>query len=268
MRQNNLSTLLGIVGGFFALTVGFLIEGGSLASLFSVSAIIIIVGGTLAATLTSFTLADIVAIPRMLADAMTMPRDDDVRLIELFTGMAEKARREGLLVLEDDVQTELASPQYDPLIRKGVSLVVDGTDPELVRSILEEEIHGYEERAKREAAVFETAGGYSPTMGIIGTVLGLINVLGRLADTANLGSSIALAFIATLYGIGLANLFWLPVSNKLKLRLKVETYKKELMVAGIMSIQSGENPRIVQEKLVAFVEESKRRAVESIKAEQ
>jgi chemotaxis protein MotA len=136
-----------------------------------------------------------------------------------------------------------------------------------VRTILEEEIRGVEERARREAAIFETAGGYSPTMGIIGTVLGLINVLGRLADTENLGSAIALAFIATLYGIALANLFWLPVANKLKLRSGIETYKRELIVAGVMAIQSGENPRIVQEKLVAYVDETKRRAVESIKAE-
>ncbi len=264
MNRNNLSTLVGIVGGMLALAMGFLIEGGSLASLVSVSAIIIILGGTIGATLTSFTLSDVVSIPRLVMDSMTMPRDDDVRLVELFTRMSEKARREGLLALEDDVQGELASPRLDPLIRKGVSLVVDGTDPDLVRTILDEEIRGFEERRKREAAIFETAGGYSPTMGIIGTVLGLINVLGRLGDTQNLGNSIALAFIATLYGISLANLFWLPVSNKLKLRLKVDVNRKELIVSGIMSIQAGENPRIVQEKLVAFVDEGKRSAVEAI----
>jgi chemotaxis protein MotA len=180
--------------------------------------------------------------------------------------MSEKARREGLLILETDVQGELTDERYDPLIRKGVSLVVDGTDPELIRTILEQEIYGFEERRKREAAIFEAAGGFSPTMGIIGTILGLVQVMTRLKDPSTLGPSIALAFLATLYGIALANLVWLPVANKLKLKMRIQRTKKEMIVGGVLSLQNGDNPRVVRERLAGFLEEDKRQAVERIGA--
>jgi chemotaxis protein MotA len=266
MNRSNLSVFLGISIGFVALIAGFLIEGGTVLGLFGASALLIILGGTLGATLTSFTISDVVRIPYLFMQSMRMPRNDEVELVELFVNMSEKARREGLLVLETDVQGELTDDRYDPLIRKGVSLVVDGTDPELIRTILEQEIYGFEERRKREAAIFEAAGGFSPTMGIIGTVLGLIQVMTRLKDPSTLGPSIALAFLATLYGIALANLVWLPVANKLKLKMKIQKMKKEMIIAGVQSLQNGDNPRVVREKLAGFLEEDKRQAVESIGA--
>jgi chemotaxis protein MotA len=266
MNRINLSALLGIGIGFVALIAGFVIEGGNIFGLFVFSALIIVLGGTIGATLTSFTVVDVLNIPRLFMEAMRMPRSDEVEVVELFVNMSEKARREGLLILENDVEGELTDDRYDPLIRKGVSLVVDGTEPELIRNILEQEISGFEERRKREAAIFEAAGGFSPTMGIIGTVLGLIRVMTNLKDPSSLGPAIAMAFVATLYGIALANLAWLPMANKLKLKVKIQKTKKEMIIAGVLSIQSGDNPRVAREKLAAFLDEHKRSAVESIGA--
>jgi chemotaxis protein MotA len=244
------------------------IESGKLSSLYSLSALIVIVGGTLCATLTAFTLSDILKIPRLLRDALRMPKADEPALLELFVNLAEKARRDGLLSLETDVEHELDDPRYDPLIRKGLALVVDGAEPDMIREVLTYDIRGFEERRKREAAVFEAAGGYSPTMGIIGTVLGLIRVLGSLEDPSSLGRAIALAFIATLYGIALANLFWLPVAGKLKLRMRTEKYKKEFIMSGVLSIQAGDNPRITRDRLATFLDEAAQKAIERIPIEQ
>ena len=163
-------------------------------------------------------------------------------LIEVMVNIAEKARREGVLSLEADIQGELSDKKYDPMLRKGLRLTVDGSEPELIKHMLENEISFYEERQKKNAAVFEAAGGFAPTMGIIGTVMGLINVLGNLANPDELGPAVAMAFVATLWGIGSANLFWLPVGSKIKLKMKLEVVQREMIVEGVMSIQAGENP--------------------------
>jgi chemotaxis protein MotA len=169
-------------------------------------------------------------------------------MIQVLVRFAEKARREGLLALED----ELASVD-NAFVKKGMQLVIDGTDAELVRSILETELNFIQERHHKGAAILEAAGGYAPTMGIIGTVMGLVNVLGNLSNAESLGPAIATAFIATLYGIGLANLMFLPLAGKLKNRSANEVLVYEVALEGILSVQSGDNPRIVEEKLKAFL---------------
>jgi chemotaxis protein MotA len=168
--------------------------------------------------------------------------------INTLVGFAEKARREGLLVLEDDLRST-----EDEFLRRGVQLVVDGTDPELVKEILRTEVDSLHEERHADASVWETMGGFAPTLGIIGTVIGLVLVLGNISDPSSLAKSISVAFIATLYGVSSANLVFLPVGNKLKLCATDEVAGKEMLIEGILAIQSGDNPRIVEEKLVAFL---------------
>jgi chemotaxis protein MotA len=167
--------------------------------------------------------------------------------------IAEKARREGVLSLEADIQGELSDKKYDPMLRKGLRLTVDGSEPELIKHMLENEITFYENHQKKNAGMFEAAGGFAPTMGIIGTVMGLISVLGNLSNPDELGPSVAMAFVATLWGLGSANLFWLPIGAKIKLKTKLEVVQKEVIVEGVMSIQAGENPRTLKEKLEVFL---------------
>lgn len=245
------STILGIILGFGGIMVGFLLEGGSPGMLVGFSALIIIVTGTFGALMTSFTIRDILSIPALIKESMSAIKGPSKDLAQLIITFGEKSRREGLLSLEDDVES-----LDDKFIKKGIRMVVDGVDPEIVRNLMENEIMIFEDKKKEEVELFAQAGGFSPTMGIIGTVTGLVLVLSNLGgDASALGHSIAVAFIATLYGIGLANLFWLPIANKLKLKMKKEIAEKQLILAGVLAIQAGENPSLIKDRLEAFVEE-------------
>jgi chemotaxis protein MotA len=246
----DIATWLGITMGFGTLIFGFVIEGGNPAALVGISPIIIIAGGTIGALMTSFTIKDVLNIPNLIMEANKLSPDVTKDNLEVLITFSEKARREGLLSLESDIQD-----LNDRFLQKGLKLAVDGTDPEIIRSVLENDIYLFELRKKEEAAIFDTAGGFSPTMGIIGTVMGLVLVLSHLGGSGEeLGHSIAVAFIATLYGIGLANLFWLPVGNKLKLKLKKEKLQKELIIVSVLSMLAGENPSILRDKLEGFLE--------------
>lgn len=247
----DITSLFGIVLGFGALIAGIVLEGGNLMSYVGVSAAVIILGGTLGATIISFPLSTLTLVPRFLVIAFTERRHNIPEVIKKLVGFSERARREGILCLE----SELASAD-DEFLKSGLQLVIDGTDPTLVRDTLETKIAFIAERHHQGAAVLETAGGYAPTMGIIGTVLGLINVLSNISDPSQLAGAIALAFIATLYGISTANLIWLPLAAKLKAKHEHEQLVKHIMLEGILSLQSGDNPRIVEQKLKAFLSRS------------
>jgi chemotaxis protein MotA len=254
------ATGLGVIIGFGMLLLGYVIEQGSIPALLAISPVFIVFGGTLGAITCQFTFKEITSLPMFMMDAMQLPKGNDAslkQLIETLVNLAEKARREGVLSLESDIQGELSNKKYDPSLRKGLRLMVDGSEPELIKHMLENEIVIFEARKKREASVFDAAGGYSPTMGIIGTVMGLIKVLGSLTDPTQLAPAVAMAFIATLYGVSFANLFWLPIGGKLKGKLAQEVLQKELTIEGVMSIQAGENPRILREKLEVFLSEKK-----------
>ena len=247
------ATLGGWAIAFVALVGSVLLDHGSLAALFNPSAALLVLGGTLGATMVSFSLKDIKAITAAARVALRDPASQMQGLIDMMVGFAESARREGLLAL--DRRLEDIS---DPFLKAGIQSVVDGVDPELVRALLETELTNLERRHEVGAKVLETAGGYAPTMGIIGTVMGLVHVLSNLTSAASLGPSIATAFIATLYGIGTANLAWLPLSTKLKNRSAEEVQEREMMIEGVLSIQAGDNPRIIREKLEAFLPPSLR----------
>lgn len=244
----DLSTIIGIIAGVGSLIAGYLLEGGSVGSLGQLSAAIIVFGGTAGAVITSFPLSELRKAPQWFKIAFTSQSFGTAEAYETLVRFAEKARREGLLSLEQELETVT-----DHFTRQGMQLVIDGTDPEITREILESNIAVLEKRHKVGIAVFEAAGGFGPTLGIIGTVMGLVMVLGNLSDPSALSESIAAAFIATLYGVSSANLLWLPIATKLKMKDKAEVSAMEMVLDGILSIQAGENPSILKEKLKTHV---------------
>lgn len=264
----DLSTIIGLFAGFGFLILGDVIEGGNPSHLVGLAPAFIVFGGTLGALMVSFTLKEIASIPRLVGDACKLHKNSEAELIDVFVRLSEVARKEGLLSLENIIEQEIGD-KFDPMLKKGIRMVVDGTDLELVKNMFETEIYVHEQQKKVEASIFEAAGGYSPTMGIIGTVMGLIKVLGNLTNPDELSKSIASAFIATLYGVAFANLVWLPIASKLKLKEKQSKLEKELIMEGVLSIQAGENPSIIKEKLGAFVSHNAKKSnVEAPKEEE
>ncbi len=252
----DLSTLGGLLLAVGALVGSLLMDGGELKSLWSASALTLIIGGTVGATAVSFPLEDLRQLPRLLIKSFTGAREDAMASIDTIVSLVEKARREGLLTLQNE------TPKLnDPFMIRGIELVVDGTDPQAVRSILETDIAFMEKRHRSGASILETAGGFAPTMGIIGTVMGLVHVLGNLSEPDKMGPAIAVAFLATFYGIFTANVFWLPLANKLKARSADEILLRELVLEGVLSLQAGESPRIVREKLEVFLSPKQKKAV-------
>ncbi|MDA8227659.1 MAG: flagellar motor protein [Desulfitobacterium hafniense] len=240
----DLATIIGIVAGIGSLLLGYVLEKGTVGSLVQGPAALIVFGGTAGAVLASFALNDLKSFPKWLKIAFTNQSFGAAEAYQTLIRFAEKARREGLLSLEQELETV-----SDRFTRQGMQLVIDGTDPEITREILESNISVLEKRHKVGIHVFEAAGGFAPTMGIIGTVMGLVHVLGNLSDPNSLSGAIASAFIATLYGVASANVLWLPIATKLKQKDKAEVAAMEMVLDGILSIQSGENPSILKEKL-------------------
>ncbi len=245
----DLATIIGLLLGFVIVIVVMIMDGGSPAELFAnPSAIVLTVGGALAATTASFPLKVATSLPKLVMAAVMGHKADPVAAIEILTQMADKARREGLLALEQESKN-----LEDDFLRKGVMLVVDGVDPSQVRAIMETEITHMKERHGKGVEFLNSTGGFAPTMGIIGTVMGLITVLQQLDNPSKLGHAIAGAFLATLWGIMSANLIWLPLGGKLKNKSEEEAAYRRMLLEGILALQAGENPRIVREKLSAFL---------------
>ncbi|HSC78782.1 MAG TPA: flagellar motor protein, partial [Chitinolyticbacter sp.] len=176
------------------------------------------------------------------------PRHDFHQLLNVLVNWGQQARRGGLLALEAYV-----SGEKDPFVRRGLQMLVDGAEPELIRRSLELDIDAYEERARAAAKIWEAAGGYAPTIGIIGAVMGLIHVMENLSDPSKLGAGIAVAFVATIYGVGSANLIFLPISSKLKHHIGSEARRREMLLEGLVTIANGENPRLLENKLAGFL---------------
>jgi chemotaxis protein MotA len=242
------SSAIGLVIGCLGIAMGATMEGSQIMAVLNPSAMLIVLVGTLGATITGTSFETVKAIPKLFKKAFSPDVIDlNGRVTELVR-YAEQARRDGLLALDE----QLAGID-DPYTRKGLQLVVDGTDPELVADVLEAENDAMRKRHSAGAQPFEKAGGYAPTMGIIGTVFGLVHVLSNLSQPATLGPSISSAFIATLLGISSANLFYLPVAARLKQLSAAELHFREMTLEGILAIQAGDNPRVVQEKLTAYI---------------
>ena len=249
------ATIIGIALAIGGLLFGASMEGTPMGALFNVPAMIIIIGGLAGVCLASSGMEGAKLIPALYKKAFAGERPDMRAQVEDLVSYAERARRDGLLALEEELEGI-----EDRYTRKGLQLVVDGTEPELVRDILDAEIDGMRQRHKAGAKIFDIAGGFAPTMGIIGTVMGLISVLQKLDQPETLGPAISGAFIATLLGVGAANVIFLPVAYRLKSLSDAETDARILVQEGILAIQSGDNPRVVQEKLMSFVPPAEREA--------
>jgi chemotaxis protein MotA len=252
------STAIGIAAALCGLLLGALMEGSAVGAFFNIPAMLIVFGGTFGATLASTSMESMKRIPALYRTAFSGEKPDLAGRAELMVGLADRARRDGLLALEGEID-ELD----DDFTRKGLQLVVDGTEPDLILQVLENEIDGSSARHGVGRAVFEKAGGFAPTMGIIGTVMGLVHVLENLDAPDTLGPAISGAFIATLYGVASANVIFLPVANKLKATSEAEMALRELTIEGLLAVQAGDNPRIVADKLVPFVPPEERRSAEA-----
>lgn len=247
---------LGIVIGIVLIGIGIIQAGGDISSYLSGSSLLIVVGGVAASTVVRYRPAELRSLWRIIRIAFSSKGTSPREVISLIVRLADKARREGLLAMEDD-----AEEIEDEFLRKGIQLVVDGADPELVKNILEIEIACLEERHRKGHGMFQFMAAVSPAYGMVGTIIGLIVMLSNLSDPSQLGPAMAVALITTFYGVILANLVFLPLAGKLRLRSEEEVLMKEIMTEGILSIQQGENPRIIEEKLMSFLAPAQRTAV-------
>lgn len=254
------TTIGGLLIGIGCLLLALWYEGGHLQQLINVPAALLVLGGTFGATMTGLTAQQLRALPRILKRAFVRNEGDVIRTIRLLVALSEKARRDGLLALEQD-----AKSASDDFLKRALQLAIDGTDPELARDILQLEISFIEERHRQGEQIFTSMGGYAPTMGVLGAVMGLIHMMSRVEDPSQMGPAIATAFVATLYGVGIANLLFLPIANKLRTRHAEETLLCEVIVEGVLAIQSGENPRIVEQRLRAFLSQRQKRTLPTLR---
>jgi chemotaxis protein MotA len=242
-------SIAGVILAFAAILGGNYMEGGHVSALINGPAALIVLGGTLGASLLQTPLNIFQRALKILRWIFQPPSIDLQAGISLVVGWSMVARKEGLLGLET-----MADSESDSFARKGLQLLVDGAEPEAIRSILEVDLITQENRDFSAAKVFESMGGYAPTIGIIGAVMGLIHVMGNLADPSKLGNGIAVAFVATIYGVGIANLFLIPIGSKLKAVVQRQSRYREMLLEGILSISEGENPRSIELKLQGFMD--------------
>jgi len=250
----DLATLIGLILAVVGIVGGNILEGGNPAALINLPGFMIVVVGTLGAVMISQPMSVMVGLPKFLMKALMGGKGhNSAETVDLFVTMADKARREGLLALEADVDKI-----HDAFTRKGVQLMIDGTDPELLREIMEIEADAMKHRHEGNFAALEFMGGIAPTIGVLGAVMGLMGVMSHLDEPDHIGPGIATAFVATFYGVFTANVLWLPLAKKLSNNSKHELHALNVVIEGLMSIQSGDNPRIVREKLEGFLQPRER----------
>ena len=245
------TSVAGLIVGLGFVLVGQGLEGGAFASMLQLTAAVIVFGGTFGAVLVSFSLDEVALAARRLKTVFVDDSTDPVRLVRRMVSLAGKARRNGITTLENELVKTDAS-----FLRKALMLVGDGNDPEAVRELLEVDDNSTVERESAAALVYESAGGYAPTFGILGAVMGLIQVMEHLTDPERLGTGIAVAFVATIYGVGSANLIFLPIATKLRTRTRRAMRHRELIIEGVLAIQTGASPRFVQAKLEGFLDDT------------
>jgi len=241
-------TILGLVISIGAILGGQVLEGGHVSSIMQSTAALIVFGGTFGAVMVQSRIPDFVLGLKMTMRAFLEKKKTHVGIIKSIEEYANLARKQGILALEGKVKEV-----QDPYFKKGLQYVVDGTEPNSIREMMEIEITYNEEREQNGAKIYEMLGGYSPTIGLIGAVLGLIHVMNNLADPSALGGGIAVAFVATVYGVAAANLIFLPIYGKLKSKIRMDTIQREMIMEGIFSIAKGESPGLIREKLEGFI---------------
>jgi chemotaxis protein MotA len=244
------ASIIGLILGITAIVLGQALEGGHIQSIIQPTAALIVLGGTMGATVLSYSLSDLLRCLKMGLSIFFNPSDAPEVLVQEIVQLANVVRKEGILALEQQLPNIA-----HPLLCAGIRYAIDGLEPAMTRELLETNIVVQEETEEVGAKVFEAAGGYAPTIGILGAVLGLIHTMESLSDPSKVGEGIAVAFVATIYGVGAANLLFLPIANKIKRRLAHARTCKEIIVQGILAIQEGLNPRLVEEKLRIYLSE-------------
>jgi len=244
------SSIGGVLLAIAGIVAGLLIEGGNLGQILQPTAALIVFGGTMGAVLLQYPMSTVLAAFRNLGKLFVAPAKQNEKLIRLLVSFANKARRNGVVSLD----SELRSIE-NPFLRQSLMLAVDGTEPSELRRIMQVSLDSTTENDERLPAVFESAGGFSPTIGILGAVLGLIQVMQHLDNIQEVGRGIAVAFVATVYGVGIANLFFLPFAGKMRIRIREDHLCREMMLEGVASILEGMNPRMLEIKLCGFIDE-------------
>src|SRR5690625_4407441 len=250
MKKRDILTPIGITLGFIMIAMAIVSNAGSsgLASFFDVASIFIVVGGLIASLLINFKTKQIKLAGTVIRESFYQNDQRLSELIDLFVRLSERARREGILALENELEEV-----DDAFLRKGIMLAVDGIEPEIIHEIMNAEIAAMEERHYKGRVIIEKAGEYAPAWGMIGTLIGLVLMLGSLQDPSTLGPNMAVALITTLYGTVLANLVFIPMASKLENKTEEEVFIKQIIIEGVIGVQSGQNPRILEEKLSAFL---------------
>ncbi|MFP5277700.1 MAG: flagellar motor protein [Acidobacteriota bacterium] len=251
MERGSIGGALLAISGILA---GLWMEGGNLGQILQPTAALIVFGGTLGAVLLQFPPRTVGAAFRGLAQLFAAPGKQDAELIRQLVAFANKVRRQGVVSLDTDLESI-----QDPFLKQTLMLAVDGTEPTDLRNIMHVNLESIAEEEERLPAVFESAGGFSPTIGILGAVLGLIQVMQHLDNIQEVGRGIAVAFVATIYGVGIANLFFLPFAGKMHMRIHTRQRRREMMLEGVISILEGINPRMLEIKLNGFLEEASRK---------
>lgn len=242
------ASIIGLMLALCAILGGQALEGGKVGSILQGTAALIVIGGTFGACLLQFQLSVFFASLKSVVRVFQEPKTNNREVITEIIRLANKARKEGVISLESDTQK-----LSDPFLKKALTMAMDGVEPKVLRDTMELEIANLEDEAEQPIKFWTAAGGYSPTIGILGAVLGLIHVMENLSDQSKLGAGIAVAFVATVYGVGLANLVYLPMAGKLKLKSKAHLVAKEIMLVGVISILEGENPRLIEDKLKSYL---------------
>ena len=246
----DIGTIIGLLVAAGAILLGLILEGGKIGQILQPTAALIVFGGTLGAIMVQFPVSVVLAAFRSLMTIFFVPKSDPRGIIQEIVAIAHKARREGIVSLDQDLDRIENS-----FMKKALMLAVDGTEPGELRKMMELEMEKQGEHEENIPRVFESAGGFSPTIGIIGAILGLIQVMQHLDNIEEVGKGIAVAFVATVYGVGAANLILLPAAGKLKIRIRDEQIVREMMLEGVISILEGMNPRMIETKLVSFLAE-------------
>jgi chemotaxis protein MotA len=262
LKKFDLSTPLGLAMAIGLILLGNAIEGGHIHAVVQPTAAMIVFGGTIGAVLVTYPLPIFMSALKAVGRLFGNPGGDPRAIMDEIIRYAQKARKEGIISLEKEVETA-----SDPFLKRALLMAVDGVDSKTIQETLELELSQMDEHGELPAKVYESAGGYSPTIGILGAVLGLIHVMSNLSDVGKVGEGIAVAFVATIYGVGSANIVFLPAAGKLKLKHKSEMVLREMMMHGALAIQEGQNPKLIEEKLSAFLPHKKPKGKDAAKPE-
>jgi len=249
----DIASIFGLIVAICAIAFGYTMDGGNLRALWLLSALIIVVGGSAGSVAISFGINELKKMPGLLLQAFRQPKSSIPKTLEFLVTLAEHARKDGLLSLEKLLNTHDPKSPVDPLLKRGMLMVIDGADLEQIRDLMETDIAIFEERSKNEISTFDSFGGYAPAYGMVGTIMGLIQALANMESPEAMAASIAVAFVTTFYGVIIANMICLPASSKLRNRLRNNVLEKEMIVDGVCAIRNGQNPKLLRSKLSSYL---------------